>query len=91
MPKVNYHTHTARCMHAEGADRDYVESALAGGFTTLGFSDHTPWRYAGGPPGGMVAPAQERSREAVTAGMSSGSSFPSATATSVPVRIRTMW
>ncbi len=47
MPKVNYHTHTARCMHAEGADRDYVESALAGGFTTLGFSDHTPWRYAG--------------------------------------------
>ena len=47
MPKANYHTHTYRCHHAEGTDRAYVEQALAGGFTTLGFSDHTPWRYAG--------------------------------------------
>lgn len=36
----NYHTHTYRCGHANGKDRDYVISALANGFTVLGFSDH---------------------------------------------------
>lgn len=48
MSKVNYHTHTARCMHADGADRDYLESALKSGFETIGFSDHSPWPYASG-------------------------------------------
>jgi histidinol phosphate phosphatase HisJ family len=43
----NYHTHTKRCRHAAGEDRDYVERALAEGFSTLGFSDHTPWPYVG--------------------------------------------
>ena len=43
--KINYHTHTARCHHAAGADRDYVEAAIAGGFDMLGFSDHSPWLY----------------------------------------------
>lgn len=40
--KSNYHTHTYRCKHAGGQDRDYVEAAIAAGITTLGFSDHSP-------------------------------------------------
>lgn len=39
---ANYHTHTYRCHHACGADRDYVENAIGAGITTLGFSDHSP-------------------------------------------------
>lgn len=46
--KANYHTHTARCNHATGADEDYVKAALAGGYTVLGFSDHCPWPYPSG-------------------------------------------
>lgn len=44
--RVNYHTHTTRCGHAVGSDRAYVESAIKGGYEVLGFSDHSPWRYA---------------------------------------------
>ncbi|MFR7473117.1 MAG: PHP domain-containing protein, partial [Ruminococcus sp.] len=40
---ANYHTHTARCQHAVGEDREYVECAIAGGIQVLGFSDHCPW------------------------------------------------
>ena len=36
----NYHTHTYRCGHANGKDKDYVINAIANGFTELGFSDH---------------------------------------------------
>ena len=25
---INMHTHTARCMHAKGEDREYVEKAI---------------------------------------------------------------
>jgi len=39
---ANYHTHTARCHHAKGTERDYVEAAIARGLTVLGFSDHAP-------------------------------------------------
>ena len=42
---ANYHTHTKRCMHAGGADREYVEAAIEAGFKILGFSDHTPQAY----------------------------------------------
>lgn len=38
----NYHTHTARCRHASGKDKEYVEKAIDAGITTLGFSDHAP-------------------------------------------------
>lgn len=41
----NYHTHTFRCMHACGTDEDYVLAAIKAGYTVLGFSDHTPWKY----------------------------------------------
>ncbi len=51
--KANYHTHTKRCHHAIGSDEDYVRSAIAGGFTVLGFSDHTPWRYESDYVAGM--------------------------------------
>lgn len=43
--KANYHTHTTRCLHAEGSDEEYVLSAIKGGFDEIGFSDHAPWKY----------------------------------------------
>ena len=40
--QYNLHTHTYRCNHAVGEDRDYVETAIKSGIKVLGFSDHTP-------------------------------------------------
>lgn len=40
--RYNLHTHTYRCNHAEGEDREYVEAAIKAGIKTLGFSDHCP-------------------------------------------------
>ena len=42
---ANYHTHTWRCSHATGTEREYVEAALARGLKVLGFSDHTPYPF----------------------------------------------
>lgn len=50
---ANYHTHTWRCMHATGTEREYVEHAIAGGLKILGFSDHTPMPYADGHVSGV--------------------------------------
>ena len=44
----SYHTHTARCHHASGTDREYIEKAIAEGVKVLGFSDHAPMRYPEG-------------------------------------------
>ncbi len=44
---ANYHTHTWRCNHATGTEREYVENALAAGLDTLGFSDHSPYIFSG--------------------------------------------
>lgn len=44
---ANYHTHTPRCNHAKGAERDYVERALEAGLQILGFSDHAPQIFPG--------------------------------------------
>lgn len=41
----NYHTHTTRCRHAFGRDRDYVKKAIKAGITVLGFSDHAPMLF----------------------------------------------
>ena len=41
----NYHTHTARCNHANGTDREYVEKAIEAGYKTLGISDHAPYLF----------------------------------------------
>ncbi len=38
---ANYHTHTKRCHHACGEDKEYVEAAIESGLKILGFSDHT--------------------------------------------------
>lgn len=54
---ANYHTHTRRCKHAAGTDREYVEAAIAAGLQVLGFSDHMPW------PGNV--PGVEHSRMAM--------------------------
>lgn len=39
---ANYHTHTYRCHHATGTEREYIEKAIAGGIKYMGFSDHIP-------------------------------------------------
>ena len=41
----NYHTHTKRCHHAIDNEEDYIQAAIASGYTELGFSDHSPWMY----------------------------------------------
>ncbi len=45
---ANYHTHTARCGHAVGEDREYVEKAIERGLKVLGFSDHVPMPFPDG-------------------------------------------
>ena len=51
---ANYHTHTPRCHHAKGTEREYVESAIEAGLQVLGFSDHGPYHF----PGGYEGPAK---------------------------------
>ena len=51
--KVNLHTHTYRCGHADGEDREYIENAIRNGIEVLGFSDHAPFAF---PPDGYESP-----------------------------------
>lgn len=44
---ANYHTHTWRCNHAEGVEKQYVDNAISAGLKLLGFSDHTPYIFPG--------------------------------------------
>ena len=53
---ANYHTHTRRCGHASGEDREYVENAIASGIRTLGFSDHSPMIFTDGYYSGFRMP-----------------------------------
>ena len=53
---VNLHTHTARCGHADGTDREYVEAAIAGGLTTLGFAEHMPFVFPDGHESHFLVP-----------------------------------
>ena len=46
--KYNYHTHTFRCHHADGTEEEYVQRAVAGGVTHMGFSDHMAFRFPDG-------------------------------------------
>ena len=46
--KANYHTHTTRCQHAHGDDREYIEKAIEAGYEILGFSDHAPHVFENG-------------------------------------------
>lgn len=45
---ANYHTHTPRCHHARGSEREYVENAIQAGFREFGFSDHAPMPFDDG-------------------------------------------
>lgn len=47
MKRANYHTHTPRCGHAQGSEREYIEAAIEAGMEALGFSDHVPQPYHG--------------------------------------------
>ena len=42
---ANYHTHTTRCRHANGTEREYIEMALESGLKILGFADHAPYFF----------------------------------------------
>jgi histidinol-phosphatase (PHP family) len=50
---ANYHTHTPRCMHAVGEEREYIEAAIKHKFSVLGFSDHVPQPYPDGVVSGI--------------------------------------
>ena len=45
---ANYHTHTFRCHHAAGEDREYIEAAINAGIKVLGMADHCPWIFGNG-------------------------------------------
>ena len=46
--KVNLHTHTYRCGHAHGTEREYIERAIENGIEVMGFSDHSPFVFPNG-------------------------------------------
>ena len=50
---ANYHTHTFRCRHASGSDREYVEEAIRAGIKILGFADHSPMPFKNGLRSGI--------------------------------------
>lgn len=45
---TDYHTHTARCGHAGGETRAYVERALAAGLREIAITDHVPLYFLPG-------------------------------------------
>jgi histidinol-phosphatase (PHP family) len=44
----NFHTHTFRCGHATGIERNYIENSIKAGVKKLGFSEHAPFRHDDG-------------------------------------------
>ncbi|MBE5807752.1 MAG: histidinol-phosphatase HisJ family protein [Clostridiales bacterium] len=50
---ANYHTHTWRCNHAQGTEREYIEAAIAMGLRELGFADHSPYPFSNGHVSGF--------------------------------------
>ena len=56
---ANYHTHTTRCKHAYGSEREYIEAAIALGIKILGFSDHIPCPYKNGFVSGIRMDMEE--------------------------------
>jgi histidinol-phosphatase (PHP family) len=44
----DYHVHTARCGHAGGEMREFVETALARGLDEIAFTDHVPLYFLPG-------------------------------------------
>lgn len=60
---ANYHTHTFRCHHATGTEREYIERAIQNGVRILGFSDHAPHLF---PKGKEDCPPISTSRMAAS-------------------------
>ena len=56
MMYANYHTHTTRCNHARGSEREYIETAIERGVKVLGFSDHVPYPFPNGHESGFRVP-----------------------------------
>lgn len=54
--QYNYHTHTYRCGHASGTEREYIERAIQGGVQHMGFSEHMPFRFPDGHESSYRAP-----------------------------------
>lgn len=52
MIDINLHTHTWRCGHASGEDREYIVNAIKSGFREIGFSDHAPFMTKDGEESG---------------------------------------
>lgn len=50
---ANYHTHTPRCNHAQGTEREYALEAQKAGLKILGFSDHSPQLFPDGYRSGI--------------------------------------
>lgn len=55
---ANYHTHTFRCGHASGTEREYIERAIENGIKIMGFSDHIPFRFPDGTESGFRVPTE---------------------------------
>lgn len=49
---TNLHTHTFRCGHASGTEREYIETAISGGIKVMGFSEHIPFAFPDGSESG---------------------------------------
>lgn len=56
---TNYHTHTPRCKHARGADREIVQAAIEAGIRVLGIADHTPYPGVSNMATGMRMSTEE--------------------------------
>ncbi|MBE7057463.1 MAG: histidinol-phosphatase HisJ family protein [Ruminococcaceae bacterium] len=49
----NYHTHTFRCNHASGTEKEYIEKAISEGLNVMGFADHVPYKQMKGKYSGF--------------------------------------
>ena len=58
---TDYHVHTARCGHAGGSMRAFVEAAIARGLSEIAFTDHVPLYFLPGddPDPGIAMTAAE--------------------------------
>lgn len=64
--KYNYHTHTYRCNHAVGTEREYIENAISVGIKKLGFSDHIAFIYPSGKENSYRVPKSQESEYVTT-------------------------
>lgn len=62
---ANYHSHTTRCKHARGTEREYIEAAIKAGIQIMGFSDHVPCPFKDGFVSG-IRMDMEQAEEYVT-------------------------